>query len=165
MTMMLIFMTLFCIVKRANLGADFICRMGSCCVLTSCAFQLVRFVFCCCRKLMEAASWVTSVSSKRMRCWPTTSFGLGCAVMLSILLHAVLRARKLNLVWVIMVCICPCLFPLRLGMIFQWILFWDCLALRRGGTVFLWWLIGSLKWITSYLVIKLMMHPWLLNCS
>jgi hypothetical protein len=35
------------------------------------------------------------------------SFGLGCAVMLSVLLHVALLARKLSHVWATMVCI-PC---------------------------------------------------------
>jgi hypothetical protein len=43
--------------------------------------------------------------------------------------------------------------------------FWACLELRRGGIVFLFLLVDSLKWLTLYLVIKLMMLALLLNCS
>jgi hypothetical protein len=33
--------------------------------LTSCAFQLARFVFCYCRKRKEAVSWGTSAFARR----------------------------------------------------------------------------------------------------
>jgi hypothetical protein len=35
-------------------------------------------------------------STKRMRCWLPTSFGLGCTLMLSALLHAALLVRNLS---------------------------------------------------------------------
>ena len=149
----------------ANHGANFTCRMGSCFALTSCVFQQARFVFCCYRKHMEAVSWDTLAYTRRMRCWPPTSFGLGCAVMLSALLPAALLVRKLSPVCTTMVCICLCLSLLPLGLIFLWTLFWDYLELRRGGIVFSWLLIDSPKWPILYHVIRLMMLAVLLNCS
>jgi hypothetical protein len=165
MWMMLILKISLYIVRMANPRENFTYRMDFCFALTSCVFQQARFVFCCCRKLMEAVSWGTLALTGHMRCWPHTSFGLGCAVMLSVLLHVALLARKLSHVWATMVCICLCLSLLLLGFIFLWTLFWACLELRRGGTVFFRLLIDSLKWLTLYLVIKLMMLALLLNCS
>jgi hypothetical protein len=88
---MLILKMLSAIVLMGNHGANFTYRMGSCFALTSCVFQLARFIFCCYRKRMEAVSWGTLASTRHMRCWLPTSFGLGCALMLSALLHAALQ--------------------------------------------------------------------------
>src|SRR5688572_11416785 len=162
---MLILKMLSPIVFMANHGANFTYRTGFCFALTSCVFQLARFVVCCYRKRMEAVSWGTLASTRRMKCWLPTSFGPGCALMLSALLHAALLARKLSHDCTTMVCTCLCLFLLPLGLIFLWTLFWDCLELRRGGTIFLWLLIVSPKWLILYLVIRLMMLAMLLNCS
>jgi hypothetical protein len=40
--------------------------------------------------------WGTLASTRHMRFWLPTSFGLGCALMLSALLHAALLVRKLS---------------------------------------------------------------------
>ncbi|WVZ70804.1 LOW QUALITY PROTEIN: hypothetical protein U9M48_019441 [Paspalum notatum var. saurae] len=71
-------------------------RDGFCFALTSCVFQQARFVFCCYGKRMEVVSWDTLASTRRTRCWLHTSFGPGCSVMSSALLHAALLVRKLN---------------------------------------------------------------------
>src|SRR6266498_5053920 len=74
-------------------------------------------------------------------CWPLTSFGHGCGVMLSATFHGAPRAIKLSLDLIHMVFICLFLFLVHLGRIFRWILFWDCLGLRGGEIAFLWLLI------------------------
>src|SRR5688500_15467376 len=96
MLTMLILKMLSAIVLMGYHGANFTYKMGSCFALTSCVFQLVRFVFCCYRRHMEAVLWGILASTKRMRCWLPTSFGLGCTLMLSALLHAALLVRKLS---------------------------------------------------------------------
>src|SRR5438128_5600416 len=53
-----------------------------------------------------------------------------------------------------MVFICLFLFLVRLGRIFRWILFWDCLGLRGGEIIFLWLLIVFLKWHILYHVTR-----------
>jgi hypothetical protein len=40
--------------KEGHHGIDICCRMGFCLELTTYAFQLVPFVYCCCRRHMEA---------------------------------------------------------------------------------------------------------------
>jgi hypothetical protein len=159
------FKDIFINCKDGKPWGNFTYKMDFCSILSSCVFQQARSVFCCCMKLMEAASWGTLAFTRHMRCWLHTSFGPGCAVMLSVLLHVVLLARKLSHVWATMVCTCLCLSLLPLGLIFLWTLFWDCLEQRREGIAFLWWLIDSLKWLILYLVIKLMMLALLLNYS
>jgi hypothetical protein len=54
--------------KVANPRENFTYRMDFCSALTSCVFQQARFVFCCCRKLMEAVSWGTLAFTRHMRC-------------------------------------------------------------------------------------------------
>src|SRR6266508_4084427 len=68
-------------------------------------------------------------------CWPLTSFGHEYSVMLSTTSHGAPRAIKLSLDLIHMVFICLFLFLVRLGRIFRWILFWDCLGLRGGEIV------------------------------
>jgi hypothetical protein len=128
--MMLILKISIYIVRMANPRENFTYRMDFCSALTSCVFKQARFVFCCCRKLIEAVSWGTLAFTRHMRCWPHTSFGLGCAMILSVLLHIALLARKLSHIWATMVYICLCLSLLLLGLIFLWTLFWACLELR-----------------------------------
>ena len=53
-------------------------------------------LFSCYRKRMEVVSWDTLASTRCTRCWPHTSFGPGCSVMSSALLHAALLVRKLS---------------------------------------------------------------------
>jgi hypothetical protein len=64
-----------------------------------------------------------------------------------------------------MVCICLYLLLTFLEKIFLWILCWVYLGLKEDMVVFLWLWIDSLKWLTSYHVIKLMMLLILLICS
>jgi hypothetical protein len=127
------FKDIFINCKDGKPCGKFYVQDGFCFVLTSCVFQQARSVFCCCKKLMEAASWGTLAFTRHMRCWLHTSFGPECAVMLSVLLHVVPLARKLSHVWATMVCICLCLSLLPLGLIFLWTLFWDFLELEGKG--------------------------------
>src|SRR6266498_1760240 len=96
-------------------------------------------------------------------CWPLTSFGHGCGVMLSATSHGAPRAIKLSLNLIHMVFICLFLFLVRLGRIFLWTLFYACLVLRGGGIVFLSLLIVSLKWPILYHVTRAtMLHTLLI---
>src|SRR6266498_4082920 len=133
------------IVERDERGKNSCCVMAFSTVLTSCVFQLAPFAFCFYRKRMEVVCWDTLVLRRQRTCWPLTSFGHECGVMLSATSHGAPRAIKLSLDLIHMVFICLFLFLVRLGRIFRWILFWDCLGLRGGEIVFLWLLIVFLK--------------------
>src|SRR5437762_14166673 len=61
--------------------------------------------------------------------------------MLSATSHDATLATKLSHDLILTVFICLFLFLVRLGRIFRWILFWDCLGLRGGEIAFLWLLI------------------------
>src|SRR6266540_4053933 len=83
--------------------------------------------------------------------------------MLSATSHGAPRAIKLSLDLIHMVFICLFLFLVHLGRIFRWILFWDCLGLSGGEIVFLWLLIGFLKWHILYHVTRAtMLHTLLI---
>jgi hypothetical protein len=79
---------------NGKLWGNFTYRTGSYFALTSCVFQLAWFVFCCYRKRMEVVSWDTLASTRHMSCWLPISFGPGCVLMLSALLHAALLVRS-----------------------------------------------------------------------
>jgi hypothetical protein len=86
----------FPIVFMENHGANFTYRTGSCFALTSCVFQLARFVFCYYRMCMEAVSWDNLASTRRMGCWLPISFGPICVLMFSASLRTALLVRKLS---------------------------------------------------------------------
>jgi hypothetical protein len=67
-------------------------------------------------------------------CYPLTSTGLVCTVMLSAMSRAAPHATKLSPNLTHMVFICLFMFLVHLGRIFLWTLFWAFLE-QRGGVI------------------------------
>jgi hypothetical protein len=140
--------------------------MGFFCLeLTAYAFHLVPFVFLLLQEAYEGRLMGHFSAKKTEEVLATHLFWpwMRRDVERFVARCATCQRAKLRLNH--MVCICLFLFLLFLGLIYLWILFWDCQGLRGGGIVFLWWLIVFLRWHILFLVIKVTMLFILLTCS